>query len=130
MIILDLSAPAGPAEELISENFYADVKRALKNGEVIAVQSESLTVQPELASTINRRLRNVFSSVKVHFIVVPTYQGGLFSITIASDVDLDLVTFEQVESRYKKLNRDLNYYHPAIHFSSAVLPLYVQNLLR
>jgi len=129
VIVLDLSDPEGPAEELISESFYADVKEALKDGGVVSVQSESLTVQPELAATINRRLKNVFSSVNVHQIVVPTYEGGIFSITVASDIDLDSVSCDQIEKRYNDLNLDLKYYYPRLHFSSAILPLYLKKLL-
>ena len=130
VIILDLSDPVGPAEDLISENFYKDVKSALRKDGVISVQGESLTIQPDLTAKIVGRLKNVFSSVKLHTAVVPTYQSSIFSFPIASDFDLDKVTLEQVEKKYKELNLDLKYYHPAIHFSSAVLPIYLEKLLK
>ncbi len=128
VIILDLSDPDGPAEELITKDFYEDVKNALKKDGVICVQSESLTGQATLAATINKRLNAVFSSVKVHQLVVPTYQGGIFSVTVASDANLDKVTLQQVEEKYAKLNLQLKYYNPQIHFASSALPTYLENI--
>jgi spermidine synthase len=129
VIILDLPDPDGPAADLITEDFYKDVKSALRKDGIISVQGESLTVQPDLAAKIISRLKNVFSFVKVHTAMVPTYQSSIFSFPVASDFDLDKVTLEQVEKKYKELNLDLKYYHPAIHFSSAVLPIYLEKLI-
>ena len=104
VVILDLSDPHGPAEGLISENFYQSVKRALKSDGIVSIQSESLTYQPKLVKKMQKRIKNVFSSVKMHCMSIPTYQGGLFSLTVASSIDLDGVEFDQKERRYKKLN--------------------------
>ncbi len=130
VIILDLSDPDGPAELLITEEFYQNVKEALRPGGIISVQSESLTEQPTLARKINHRLNKVFKCVKTHTAMIPTYQSGIFSLTVASDVDLDEVTTADVEKRYQALNLDLKYYNPKIHFASAILPTYVKNIFK
>ncbi|MCK4651392.1 polyamine aminopropyltransferase [Candidatus Babeliales bacterium] len=130
IIILDLSDPDGPAEQLITKEFYTNVKDALNINGIISVQSESLTEQPKLTITINKRLKQVFSSVKVHQAVIPTYQGGIFSLTVASNTNLNKVTFEQVEEKYKNLNLELKYYNPKIHFASTILPKYLEKIFK
>lgn len=130
VIILDLSDPDGPAELLITEEFYTSVKKALKPGSVVSVQSESLTEQPHLAKKINVRLNKVFASVKVHQAMIPTYQGGVFSITCASDNDLDTVDIEKIKTRYNVLKNNLQYYNPQVHFASAILPTYLEKALQ
>lgn len=130
VIIMDLSDPEGPAEDLIGLDFYKNVKKILKPNGVIAIQSGSLSYQPKIVSTINKRINTVFSSVKVHKAVIPTYEGGEFSLTIASDVDLNNVEKETIAARLEKLNLNLKYYTPEIHFASAVLPKYLQDRLK
>ena len=130
VIALDLSDPIGPAEELINIDFYKDVHKALKDDGVISVQSGSLTWQPQEVATISKRLKTVFNSIKVHKAVIPTYQGGEFSITIAAKFDLGNISLTNIEQRAKKLNLDLKHYTPQIHLASAVLPKCFKDLLK
>lgn len=131
VIIMDLSDPAGPAEELITEKFYQDVKEALTENGVISIQSGSFEYQPTEVATIYKRVKNVFGSVKAHKAVVPTYQGGEFSFIMAAKFDLNIVTKKEINNRFNELNLpNLKYYTPEIHFASAVLPKYLQDILK
>jgi len=130
VIILDLSDPEGPAENLITTKFYNDVKNALTENGIIAIQSGSFTYQPMEVTTINQRVKQVFPYVKVHKTVIPTYQSSEFSITIAAKFDLNSVKLETIEKRFEELNlKDLKYYTPQVHFASAVLPTYLQKIV-
>ena len=129
VIILDLSDPEGPALDLITQEFYQDVKDALKKDGIVSIQSGSLTHQPEVTSTIYKRVSKIFPYVKIHKAVIPTYQAGEFSFTVASKSNLDKVTLEKIQQRYEKLKLNLKYYNPQIHFASTVLPNYLKDLL-
>ena len=126
VIILDLSDPAGPAEDLISLNFYKKTAQALKKDGIISIQSGSFTCQPELVSKIFKRVKKVFPYYEIRRAVVPSYQAGEYSFTIGSKKNLKKITFNQIKNKYKKLNLDLKYYSPEIHFSSKVLPKYLK----
>lgn len=122
IIILDLSDPVGPAEQLITQDFYQSVKGALKPNGIISIQSGSLTWQPDEVKTISNRVSNIFKHVVVHKAVVPTYQGGEFSFTIASDIDLTSISERSIIQRYKAHNLKTKYYTPEKYHASAVLP--------
>jgi len=88
VIILDLSDPWGPAQQVISLKFYHSVKRALKKKGVISVQGGCLFDQPDLASMIFKRLKKVFSSVVIHKAPIVLYGLGELNFTVAANVNL------------------------------------------
>ena len=68
-------------------------------------------------------LKQVFSSVKVHQAVIPTYQGGIFSLTVASNVNLDKEgdSLSKVEEEVKStLKKTIDLSIKAIKSSSAL----------
>lgn len=121
VIILDLSEPLGPAKDLISLKFYRRLKKTLKKNGLISVQSGSFDAQPKLVALIYKRLKKIFPSVKIHRAFVPSYVGE-WGFTIASENDLEKLSFKNLEKKFKKLNLNLKYYSPEIHFASGVLP--------
>ena len=125
VIILDLSDPGGPAKDLISLNFYKDVKKALKKNGIVSIQSGSFTCQPKLVSTIFNRIKKIFPFAEIRRAVVPCYQAGEYSFTIGSKSNLKKITFKDIDKKYKKLKLNLKYYSPEIHFTSKVLPEYL-----
>ena len=130
VVILDLSDPWGPAQEVISIKFYDSVKKALKKNGVISVQGGCLFDQPKLVSLIHQRLKKVFSSVIIHKAPVVLYGLGELNFTVASDINLNKITIKDIERKFRKLNLDLKYYSPKIHFASAVLPKYLIEKLK
>lgn len=131
IIILDLSDPGGPAKDLISLPFYRNVKRALKKNGIISVQSGSFTTQPELVSTIFKRLNTVFSYVEVRGAGVPSYQAGEYSFTIASDFNFLKVPQSVLKNRFLKAKAmKLRYLSPEVHAASAVLPQYLKDVFK
>jgi spermidine synthase len=130
VIILDLSDPWGPARQLISLKFYNDVKKALREKGVIAVQSGSITTQPKLVSTIYKRLKKIFPSVEVHRASVPLYGIGEYSFTLASRLNLKRINLVDLKRKFNKLRLKTNYYLPEIHLSSRTQPKFLRKLLR
>lgn len=138
VIILDLSDPWGPARKVISLKFYQGVKRTLKKNGTISVQGGCLFSQIKLVSSIFHRLQRVFSSVVIHKAPVLLYDVGELNFTVASDVNLEKITLNEIERKFKRLNIDsksksklkLKYYSPKIHFASAVLPKYLMKELK
>ncbi|WDU82714.1 spermine/spermidine synthase domain-containing protein [Caloramator sp. Dgby_cultured_2] len=84
IIIVDSSDPIGPAEVLFSENFYRDVYNALKEDGIMACQSESPILYPDIFRATYKKLKNIFPIVKISIATVPTYPGGFWSFTIGS----------------------------------------------
>lgn len=122
VIILDLPDPWGPAQNLISLRFYQNIKKVLKEKGVVSIQSGSFFEQPQIVSTIYRRLKKVPFFIKVHRGCVPLYGIGEFSFTIAAKFDLEKVDLKNIKKRFKKISLKTKYYSPEIHQSSAVLP--------
>jgi spermidine synthase len=122
VIILDLSDPAGPAKELISLNFYRNVKKALKKGGVISIQSGSLSDQARLTRLILERVKKIFSWAEIRKAVVPSYFAGEYSFITASDSNLAKVSFKTIEKKCQKTGFNFKYYSPEIHFASKILP--------
>ena len=131
VIILDLSDPGGPARDLISQKFYNDVRKSLRKGGIVSIQSGSLTTQPKLIALTKRRLEKTFRFVQIRGAVVPSYQAGLYSFMMASDFNFTKVPQSVLERRFKKTKKmNLKYWSPEIHMSSAVLPKYFQERLQ
>ncbi|MFH1894495.1 MAG: polyamine aminopropyltransferase [Patescibacteria group bacterium] len=131
VIIMDLSDPGGPAEELVSLKFYKDVKRALKKGGIICIQGGSFDIQPSLVRNIFVRLNKIFSYVRIHLAVVPAYQAGECCFIMASaDKRFENITQKEIEKKIKKLKLDLKYLSPEIYFSSQVIPRYLKEKLK
>ena len=131
VIILDLSDPGGPGEQLISQKFYQDVKRSLKKGGIVSVQSGSLTTQVELVRMMQQRLKKAFKFVVVRGACVPSYQAGLYSFTMASDFNFPKVSQRVLKKRFLKAKAmKFRYLSPEVHAASAVLPQYLKDALK
>jgi spermidine synthase len=122
VIILDLSEPWGPAEKVVSLDFYKSVRRALKKDGVVSVQGENFFYQPSLVALIYQRVKKAFPSTIIHHAPVLLYGIGEMSVVVASNDDLSKVSLNDVEKKFKRLKLKTKYYNPKIHFASAVLP--------
>ena len=129
VIILDLSDPAGPAKELISLNFYKDVKRAMRKEGIVSIQSGSLTYQPSLVGAIYKRVRKIFPSVEIRKSVVPVYNAGEFSFTVASGTNLSKISPTDIKRRINKLKLCLRYLDSEVMFATKVLPNSLKKIL-
>lgn len=130
VVILDLSDPSGPAEGVISLPFYRAVKKAMKKDGIVSVQSGSLTIQPGLVKKIYKNLQKVFKYAVVRRTVVPAYQAGEYSFSMASDFNFNNITMDTLKRRFKSSGLDLQYWSPEMHEATTVLPKYIQDELK
>ena len=126
LIIVDSTDPGGPGAPLFGAEFYANLKRALRPGGVIATQSESPFLLPDVVRQLNRAARSVFKYVGYAAFAVPTYPTGLIGACVASDG-------REVETPERELpaelEKTLRYYNSAVHTASFVRPGFVRQLL-
>lgn len=76
VIIVDSTDPGGPGAPLFGEQFYRDMKKALRPGGVIATQAESPYLLPDIVQRLYKVSEQVFRSVGYASILVPTYPTG------------------------------------------------------
>jgi spermidine synthase len=115
-----------PAAVLFTPDFYGKIQRALRPGGIAAFQSENPFYSGPVLRDMHRDLRAQFGKVMLYLANVPTYPGGLWSFTVASDqVDLhDLRIASPPE-----WTRQLKYFQPAMFPGILVLPRYVEQLI-
>ena len=58
IVLIDSTDPMGPGEGLFTEDFYTNVKRSLKEGGIVAAQSESPFVNKEEIKKMYTLLKN------------------------------------------------------------------------
>lgn len=87
VIIVDSTDPGGPGAPLFGEQFYRDMKKALRPGGVIATQAESPYLLPDIVQRLYKVSEQVFRSVGYASILVPTYPTGTIGACVAGDRD-------------------------------------------
>ncbi len=124
VIIIDSTDPIGPAVGLFQEDFYRSVHRALTAGGLFAAQTESPFLNGELIRGMHRFLRGIFPVVRLCLASIPTYPGGLWTITLGS---------RGPDPREPAPGRAVpggtRYYSPELHRAAFVLPPFVSALV-
>jgi len=122
VIIIDSSDPAGPAESLFTDDFYKMVKNALKSDGIMICQSESPILYRETLKNTRTSLNAIFSHVRTCIAAVPTYPGGIFSFTCASD-KIDPYDWDG------EWTLDTRYLNKEIYRACFRLPKFIEDLL-
>jgi spermidine synthase len=112
VILVDSTDPIGPGEGLFSRDFYRNVAGALKQGGLMAAQSESPWFAKEALGRIHRNISGGFKHRKSFVAPIPTYPRGSWSWTIAAQDPIDPTKFNaerfsQIENTLQYLTRDL-----------------------
>jgi spermidine synthase len=84
IIMLDLSDPVGPAEELFQQPFYQKVFNRLKPDGILVAQSESPYYHQRSARGIHNNLKAVFPMVKMYTCFMPIYPSTYWSFAFCS----------------------------------------------
>ena len=79
VIISDSTDPIGPGEVLFSDDFYAQCKRILNEGGVMATQNGVAFFQIDEVKTTSERMGQHFSDQAFYSAAVPTYYGGVMT---------------------------------------------------
>ena len=127
LVIVDSTDPGGPGEPLFGAEFYANLNKALRPGGVIATQSESPFLLPEVVRNLNVAAKRNFRYVAYAGFAVPTYPTGMIGACVASDG-------REVTTPDRPLPPDLakvlRYYTSEVHAAAFTLPGFVKDLLR
>lgn len=128
IIILDSTDPSGPSLNLFHYKFYQDIFKALTKNGVLIIQSGCVFEQFTHLKSIYNKLKKLFSWVEIQKACVPCLQcSNEYSFTLALKSASQKPSYKNIKQRSKKLNLDLKYYNPEIHFASTVLPRYLED---
>lgn len=122
IIMVDAPDPEGPAKDLFGEEFYNNVKKSLKSDGVMVCQSESPMLHRNIIESTRSMLKNNFKIVKTYIAFVPTYPGGLWSFTMASDV------YNPINMNLNRLPSDTRYLTKEIAQACFNLPNFIRDL--
>jgi spermidine synthase len=118
VILVDSTDPVGPAEGLISEEFYRLAAGALSHNGIFAMQTGSPLLMRDELDAAASRIRGVFPIVGTYLGHVPSYPGVLWSWTAGS------MTLDPSVPR-RSAPRGLRYYTPDVHRAAFALPAYL-----
>ncbi|MDX2470378.1 MAG: polyamine aminopropyltransferase [SAR324 cluster bacterium] len=130
VIILDLTDPIGPAKELYTKEFYADIKKLLNPGGIVAQHTEYPAHYPKTFGRINATLADLYANVAHGFCFIPLY-GAVMSFAYASDsVKVKEVSLEDIEKRLVERGvTGLKYYNGETHRGLMAEPNYIKEIL-
>ena len=126
VIIVDSSDPVGPAVVLFQQQFYQDMKKALRPGGIIVTQAESFYLYGPLITEMFGFLKNLFARPLYYYTKVPTYISGLIGFTFCS---LGPDPLEPPDPARVAALGPLRYYTPAVGRAAFVLPKFCLDLL-
>ena len=130
IIISDSTDPIGPGEVLFSDDFYAQCKRILNAGGVMATQNGVPFFQIDEVKNTRARMSAHFADQTFYSAAVPTYYGGIMTFAWGTEnTALREIAFTELSSRYQQAGFKTRYYSPAIHLASFALPQYVQDAI-
>ena len=129
VIIVDSCDPIGPATVLFTKKFYNDIKKILKKDGILIRQSGSSFMQQNELKNAMKFLKKTFTYNAPCLFNVPTYSGGLFTLTFSSDTIDPLKTKEPtIKRKFNLLNLKTKYYNPGVHNGSFKIPNYAMDL--
>jgi len=131
VILIDSTDPVGPGEVLFTREFYANCKRCLTPGGILATQNGVPFVQGSALTRSVGHFRALFRDGSCFVTAVPTYTWGFMALGWATDdVDARQLPLEELQRRHAAAGFATRYYTPEIHRASFALPGYVRDLVR
>lgn len=128
IILIDSTDPMGPGEGLFTQDFYNNVKSALKPGGIVCAQSESPFANQKEIKSMYKLLKKVFPIVETFVGPIPTYPAGYWSWAFAS-VDVKPLEFIN-EQNANEISKTSQLYNIDIHRSAFSLPNFVRKLVK
>jgi spermidine synthase len=130
-IIVDSSEPIGPSAVLHTREFFADCKRALKEGGILVTQNGLPFLFPEHLEATYGMFASLFASASPYLCAQPCYFGGPFALTAGSDgSDLLGASVATLTRRMAQRRIEARYYTPTVHLAAFALPGYVAAIVR
>ncbi len=129
-IIVDSSEPIGPSAVLHTPQFFADCKRALREGGIFVTQNGLPFLLPDHLAATTRALTALFERAAPYLCTQPCYFGGPFALNWASDdPDALVISEKKLARRQTKRGIATRYWTPAAHGAAFALPAYVQAIV-
>jgi spermidine synthase len=125
-IIVDSSEPIGPSAVLHTPEFFADCRRALRDGGIFVTQNGLPFLLPEHLAGTTRALGGLFAKVAPYLCTQPCYFGGPFALNWASDDTSALeISTKKLTRRRDKRGITTRYWTPSVHVAAFALPRYI-----
>ena len=130
LIVLDLTDPGGAADALYTPAFYADCRRALRDGGALVMHLGSPFFHPERFTLGINQLRDVYKIVAPFFVHIPAY-GATWGFAVASDtLDPRTLGAGDVDERLAERHiGDRRYYEGETHCALFAHPAYSRDAL-
>ena len=127
IVLIDSTDPMGPGEGLFTEEFYTNVKNSLKEGGIVAAQSESPFVNKQEIKKMYDLLKKVFPVRSTYTSNIPTYPGGYWAWAFCSETVKPLSYL--AEDRCAEITQTCKIYNKDYHLARFALPNYLKELL-
>ena len=127
IILIDSTDPMGPGEGLFTEEFYSNVRKALKKGGIFFSQSESPVAQSDAIEKMYKLLKKVFPVCSTFTSPIPTYPGGYWAWAFCS-VDVEPLSY-YADDREEEITNSCKIYNRDYHNARFALPNYLKKLV-
>ena len=127
VVLIDSTDPMGPGEGLFTEEFYTNVKNSLKEGGIMAAQSESPFVNKQEIKKMYDLLKKVFPVCSTYTSNIPTYPGGYWAWAFCSE-NVEPLSYID-ERRCSEITKTCKIYNKDYHMARFALPNYLKELL-
>ncbi len=119
VIVLDLTDPYGPeiSKKLYSGEFYAGVKRLLRDEGIMVTQAGNSYFYPETYDYVLRNIKANFSVVREYWYWIPSFSYACNFITASDILDPSALTEEEVNEVIKGRGLRNELYSGAHHVS-------------
>ncbi len=129
-VVMDLTDPIGPAEDLYSVDFYRQCNRVLTDSGTLALHIGSPFFHRERFATSVKRLREVFPIVRPYLVHVPLYGAWWGMVCASRTTDPLALSEEEVAARIsKRALPHLQFYNAEMHRAVFALPNFVRELI-
>ena len=130
LILLDLTDPGGAADALYTPEFYANCRRALRDGGALVMHLGSPFSHPARFISGMNQLRAVYKIVAPYFVHIPAY-GATWGFAVASDtLDPRILDAVEIDARLNERHiGDRRYYDGEIHRALFAVPAYIRDAL-
>ena len=126
IILIDSTDPMGPGEGLFTDEFYTNVKHALKDGGIMVAQSEGPFVNEEIKK-MYIQLKRVFPLCTPYTSNMQTYPGGYWAWAFCSQSVKPLSYF--ADDRYDDIAKTCKIYNKDYHYARFAIPNYLKELI-
>ena len=123
IILIDSPDPIGPATNLFSEDFYANVHKALSPRGIVVAQTESPFIHGDLIRRIQGTFRSLYKGTHLYLAHIPTYQHGMWSFSMGTK------HYDPLRADCGPAPAGTRYYTRKLHRGAFCLPHFVSQLL-